>query len=204
MNVVWPGWTTTLAIALVSAFFTACVTEPVRAVIQRWVRRREVRRSLYGEILENWKAIDAQVEMAKQNAEMVAGIGVRFAMGFRKSSYEMAQRDPVIYYALRYRERYWMDILYRDAEHVITGKFNDDEQRLRNADFVAFEFLSVMKNRNLSRRMIYAATERQFRPYLTGRIAETNYADVSPVGAVERARRRFDKARDRFSLRKAI
>jgi hypothetical protein len=128
--------------------------------IQRWVRRRDVRRSLYREVLENWKSIDDQVRMATQDPKMIAGMGRRFALGFKRSSYEMAQRDPVMYYGLKHRERYWVEILYRDAENVITGKFDDDDQRLRNADSVAWQFLSMIKNRNLSRRMIYAAAER--------------------------------------------
>lgn len=120
-------WTKTLIIALVSSFFTACLTEPVRTAIQRGLRKREVRRSLYFEMVHNYGALLGQVMMAKRDSDMRSGIGERFAMGFKKSSFELAQRDPALYYSLGHDELYWIELLYRDMEHIITGSFADDK-----------------------------------------------------------------------------
>ena len=89
-----PEWVKTLSIALATSFFTLCLIEPVRAVIQRWVRRREVRRSLYHEMVLNFRALDGQVFMAERDPEMKGGLDDRFRRSFKKSSFELAQRDP--------------------------------------------------------------------------------------------------------------
>jgi hypothetical protein len=110
--------------ALVSSLFTVCLIEPVRVVSQRRLRRRELRRSLYQEMANNCGKLQAQVEMAKNDSDMRSGIGGRFAMGFKKFSFELAQRDPACC-SLGYSELYWIELLYRDMEHIISGTIRD-------------------------------------------------------------------------------
>jgi hypothetical protein len=69
-----PEWVRTLIIALVSSFFTVCLVEPVKAFIQRRLKRREVRRALYQEMANNYGKLQAQVDMAKHHPEMKSGI----------------------------------------------------------------------------------------------------------------------------------
>jgi hypothetical protein len=187
-----PEWIKTLIIALVSSFVTVCLIEPVKAVIQRRMRRREVRRSLYQEMANNYGKLQAQVSMANQHPEMRYGIGERFAMGFKKFSFELAQRDPATYYSLGYYELYWIELLYSGMEHVISGKFNDEEQHLRCADSTAYSFLATVKNRNLSRRLIFRVSPDWLRKHIRERLPDITYTDVEPPGLLERMRRRFD------------
>jgi len=52
---------------------------------------------------------------------MKEGIGERFAMSFKKSSYQLAQSDPATYYSLGHQETYWIELIYRDTERIIAG-----------------------------------------------------------------------------------
>jgi hypothetical protein len=187
-----PEWIKTLTIALVSSFFTVCMVEPVKALIQRRMRRNEVRRSLYQEMASNYGKLQAQVEMANDRPEMRTGIGDRFSMGFKKFSFELAQRDPATYYSLGYYELYWIELLYRDMEHIITGRFTD-EQHLRIAEFTVNSFLSMLKNRNLSRRLVHRVGPDWLRKQLRERLPEIAYIDIDAPSLLERTRRRFDQ-----------
>jgi hypothetical protein len=173
-------------------FFTVCLIEPVKTFIQGRLRRRELRRSLYHEMVCNHQALDGQVTMAKNDPEMKSGIGERFAMGFRKFSLELAQKDPVTYYNLEYFERYWIERRYSDMEHIIDGKFDDDEQHLRCADATAYLFLAAVKGRHLSRRLIFRVSPDWLRKHFCERLAAMTYTDLEPPNLVERMRRRFD------------
>jgi hypothetical protein len=186
-----PDWIRTLIIALISSFFAVCLVEPVKAFIQRRLKRREVRRALYQEMANNYGKLQAQVDMAKNNPDMTAGISERFAMGFKKFSFELAQRDPATYYSLGYYELYWIELLYRDMENIITGRFTD-EQHLHAAEFTAGSFLSMLKNRNLSRRLIHLVSPDWLRNHIRERLPEIEYIDVEPPSLIERVRRRFD------------
>jgi hypothetical protein len=188
-----PEWIKTLTIALVSSFFTVCLVEPVKAVIQRRMRRREVRRSLYQEMANNYGKLHAQVTMANRDPEMRSGIGERFAMGFKKFSFELAQRDPATYYSLGYYELYWIELLYSGMEHIISGKFNDEQQHLRAADYTAHSFLADVKNRNLSRRLVFRVSPDWLREHLRERLPEIAYIDMKSPSLLERTRRRFDQ-----------
>lgn len=101
-----PDWATTLAIALIASFFTVCFIEPIRVLVQRWLRRREMRRMLYQEMVLNFRALDGQVELAKHDAEMKEGLGYRFGRSFKRSAFEVAQHEPQTYYGLDDSERY--------------------------------------------------------------------------------------------------
>ncbi|MGA8221653.1 MAG: hypothetical protein WB780_08360, partial [Candidatus Acidiferrales bacterium] len=137
----------TLAIALVTSFFTVCLIEPIKAAIQRRGRKRELRRSLDHEMVLNHNALLAQVELAGRMPEMKNGIGDRFQRGFKKSSFAIAQHDPSIYYTLGYEERYWIELLYSGMENIIKGYFESDEYRFRAASFNAGQLLTYVKNR---------------------------------------------------------
>jgi hypothetical protein len=188
-----PEWIKTLIIALVSSFFTVCLVEPVKAAIQRRMRKREVRRSLYQEMAINYGKLLAQVEMANHDPEMRNGIDERFAMGFKKFSFELAQRDPATYYSLGYYELYWIELLYAGMEHIIKGKFIDEEQHLRAAGYTAHSFLVDVKNRNLSRGLVFRVSPDWLRKHLRERLPEIAYTDAKPPSLIERARRRFDQ-----------
>src|SRR5258708_30992597 len=187
-----PEWVRTLIIALISSFFAVCLVEPVKAFIQRRLKRREVRRAMYQEMANNYGKLQAQVGMAKDDPEMKIGIGKRFAMGFKKFSFELAQRDPATYYSLGYYELYWIELSYRDMENIITGSFTD-EQHLRAAGFTAHSFLSMLKNRNLSRRLVHRVSPDWLRKHLRERLPEIDYIDVEPPSLLERIGRRFDR-----------
>jgi hypothetical protein len=187
-----PDGVKTLTIALVTSFFTLCLIEPVRAAIQRWVRRRELRRSLYHEMVLNFRALDGQVFMAEHDPEMKTGIADRFGRSFKKSSFELAQRDPVIYYGLSYDERYWIELLYSGMEHVIKGHFTSDEQRLRAASFNAGYLLKYIKNRYVCKRLILRVSPIQIRRDIRKRLPNIDYVDIEPPNLFERIRRRFD------------
>ena len=126
-----PEWVKTLLIALATSFFTVCLIEPIRAAIGRWIRKREMRRSLYHEMALNFNALDGQVVMASHDP-MKAGTHDRFGRSFKRSGFDLALRDRVIYYGMGFDERYWIELLYSSMEHIITGRFRDDEQRRRH------------------------------------------------------------------------
>jgi len=140
----------------------------------------------------NYGKLQSQVEMAKHDPEMKTGIGERFAMGFKKFSFELAQRDPATYYSLGYYELYWIELSYRDMENIITGRFTD-EQHLRAAGFTAHSFLSMLKNRNLSRRLVHRVSPDWLQKHLRERLPEIHYIDVVPPSLLKRIRRRFDQ-----------
>lgn len=185
-----PEWVKTLSIALITSLFTVCLIEPIRAVIARWIRRRELRRSLYHELVLNFRALDAQVMFAMRDPEMKEGIGERFGRSFKKSCFDLAQRDPIIYYSLGSQERYWIELLYSDMEHVVNGKFDDNEQGLRSASFSAEYLLVCIKNRNLSKRLILKVSPVQLRKYIRERLPAVAYVDIEPPKFFERLRRK--------------
>jgi hypothetical protein len=113
-------------------------------------------------------------------------------MGFKKFSFELAQRDPATYYSLGCDELYWVKLLYGDMEHIIRGQFTD-EQHLRAADFTAGSFLSMLKNRKLSRRLVRRVSPDSLRKHLRERLPEVAYIDVEAPSLLERIRRRFDQ-----------
>src|SRR5258708_24288687 len=77
-------------------------------------------------------------------------------------------------------------------ENIITGSFTD-EQHLRAAGFTAHSFLSMLKNRNLSRRLVHRVSPDWLRKHLRERLPEIDYIDVEPPRLLERIGRRFDR-----------
>jgi len=185
-----PEWFKTLSIALITSLFTVCLIEPIRAAIGRWTRRRELRRSLYHEMVLNFRALDGQVLMAKRDAEMTPGIGYRFGRSLKRSCFDFAQRDPITYYTIGADERYWIELLYSGWQQVADGNF-DDEKRLLNADFNAGYLLTCIKNRNISRKLILKVSPIHLRKYIRERLPDVAYVDIEPPTFFERLRRRF-------------
>jgi hypothetical protein len=186
-----PDWVRTLVIAVFTSLAVVLLVEPVKVWSQRWFKKREIRRCLYYEMVHNYTALQSQVLLAEKDPTMKAGIGDRFAMSFKKSSYQLAQSDPATYYSLGYKETYWIDLIYRAAEHIITGRFTDDEQHLRATSSSAYSFLSCIKNRGLSKRLLFRVCPSPWRSDIRRRLAETDYVDRTP-NLLERMRRRFD------------
>lgn len=185
-----PEWVKTLIIALVTSFFTVCLIEPIRAAISRWIRKRELRRSLYHEMVLNFRALDLQVGLATRDAEMIAGIGYRFGESFKKSCFDFAQRVPLIYYTLRAEERYWIELLYSGWQQVADGHFDNDAQRLRNADFNAGYLLTCVKNRHLSRKLIFKVCPIHLRECIRERLPDVACVDIEAPKFLERLRRK--------------
>jgi hypothetical protein len=185
-------WIKTLVIALVSSFFAVILVEPVKAFIQRRTRRRELRRSLYHEMIRNYSELLGQVTIAHNNSEMKRGIGGRFATVFKKFSFELARRDPTTYYSLGH-EMHWIELRYADMEHVINGKFLDEDHHLRSADSTLYLFLANIRDRKLSRRLIFSVSPTWLRKHFRERLPEIPYTDVGPPGFLERAQRQFDQ-----------
>lgn len=189
------SWEKILATALVSSFFTACVTEPVKAYIQRHLKRKELRRSLYQEIMSNFEALHQQVDMAKHDDEMRTGVGVRFAMSYKRLAYDLALRDVATFYNIGHHELYWIELLYRDFQHVIDGRFTDEPQRLSNAEFTANSVLQNLKSRHMSKRLAFKVSRPWVKRHIRESLPEMPYIgrEESPDLA-ERLRRRWDRA----------
>ena len=187
-----PEWIKTLAIALVSSFFAVILVEPVKAFIQRRMRRRELRRSLYHEMIRNYSELLGQVTLAHSNREMKSGIGERFATGFKKFSFELARREPTTYYSIGH-EMHWIELRYGDMEHIINGKFIDEDQHLRSADCTLYLFRANIKDRKLSKSLIFSVSPLWLREHFRERLPEIPYTDVGQPGFLERTRRQFDQ-----------
>jgi hypothetical protein len=191
-----PEWTRTLVIALVTSVLTSLtvfvLVEPVKVWTRRWFKKRELRRCLYREMVHNYTALQSQVDFANRDAKMRNGIGERFAMSFKKSSYQLALSDPATYYSLGHEEAYWIELIYRDMEHIISGHFTDNEQHLRAASFSAGELLSCVKNRNLSKKLLYRVTPSSWWEDIRRRLPDVEYIDIQPPTFIERLRRRLD------------
>ena len=90
-----------------------------------------------------------------------------------------------------HRETYWIELIYRDAEHIITGRFTDNEQHLRAASFSADELLSCIKNRNLSKTVLQRVTPPSWWEDIRCRLPDVAYVDIEPPSLIERLRRRL-------------
>jgi len=188
------GWEKILATALVASFFTACVTEPVKA----WLKRRQFRRCLYFEIMKNYGALTGQIKMAEHDPEMKNGIGQRFAMGFNRIAYDIMLKDAPAFYSLGYYEVYWIELLYRDFEHVIHGCFDPEETRLRCAGYVAHSVLNNLKNRQMSKRLMFSVSPEWMKEDLRQNLPLTDYIDIDPPTLRERLLRRCDRLQYRI------
>jgi hypothetical protein len=76
-------------------------------------------------------------------------------------------------------------------ENVANGKFDDDTQRLRNAEFNAGQLLTFIKNRYINKRLILKVWPKHLREYILERLPEVRYVDIKPPNLFERVRRRF-------------
>src|SRR5208337_525298 len=188
-----------LATALISSLFTAAIAEPIKAFIQRHLRRKELRRVLYNEIVNNFGALHSQVEMAKHDIQMKDGIGKRFAMSYKRLAYDLAQKDAVAYYSLGFNELYWIELHYRDFENVINGRFDDNDQHLRNAEFTADYVLNNLKNRHLSKRHMFKVSPPWAKEYFRENLPKTSYIySHTTLTLVEKLRRRYDQLQYRL------
>jgi hypothetical protein len=186
-----PEWAKTLIIALVSSFFTVSLMEPIKAVIHQRIRKRAIRKCVYQEIVENYQHLRAQVSMATDDPRARSGIGIRFAMGFKKISFELAQGDPVTYYSLG-DELYWIELLYSGMQQVVEGSFDDDDQRLRNAGYHAHSVLSDIKNRHFSKNLMFHVSSKSLQEHFREELPKIPYIDVKPPSLLKRLQRRFD------------
>jgi hypothetical protein len=187
------GWEKIVAVALVTSFFTTCLIDPVKVWIQRRLKRREVRRSLYSEIVNNFVALQRQVELAKHTEEMKIGIGQRFAMGYKRLAYDLAMKDAAAFYSLGFDELYWIELLYRDFEHVIHGRPDSEDKRLSWAEFAADYVLNNLKNRHMSKRLMFGVSPRSVKEHFRHNLPLTPYIDTQPPGVRERLFRLYDR-----------
>ena len=187
------GWNKILVTALVSSFFTACVTEPIKGWIAGWRKRPQMKRYLHSEVAANFAALQRVVESAKHNSDLRAFIGDDFRKAYRRTSFDSAVNDASTFYELGPDWIYWLDFIYGSFERVATGSFDNDVQRLRNADFVAEQLLFLAKNRYLSLRLLLRASPEWMRQHLRDNLPSTRYTDVMVPSRMERVRRRIDR-----------
>jgi hypothetical protein len=177
-----------LATALVASFFTACVTEPVRA----WFQRRRVRRWLYREMIHNCSALSAWVQSAAANAEMQEHTAVQFLSEYRRLAYDLAIKDAG-FYSLRGDEPYRIDTIYREFERISQGSYEDAHDCFLRAQVASASVLHGMKDRSLSKRVAFSVStkwqKKCFRENLP-RILYINFDD--PPRLRERLWRRYD------------
>lgn len=186
-------WENILAAALISSLFTACLTEPVRIFVQRKLKRRELRRSLYWEMVHNFGALLSQVWMAEHHEEMKDGIGRWFEMGYQRLSYDIALKETPTLYTLSHTELYFITQTYRDFEGVIHKDFQNDNQRFLHAQFIAGCVLTNVKNRSFSKRLIFKVSPQWFKDHLRDNLPLENYIDLHPLGLHERLHRKWDQ-----------
>ncbi len=187
------GWEKILATALITSFFTACLTEPVKAWVQRYLNRRVLRRSIYREISNNSNALRGQVQLAKYNDEMKTGIGQRFAMEYKRLAYDHALKEAVTFYTLSHSELRYIDLLYQNFEQVIHGRIDSKEKGILNADFAADNVLHTLKNRHLSKRLMFNVSPDWVKEHFRENLPLTDYIDTEPPGLRERFFRRYDR-----------
>jgi hypothetical protein len=142
-------------------------------------------------MVHNYTALQAQVVFAKRDPAMKVRIGERFAMSFKKSSFQLAQSDPTTYYILGHHETYWIELIYRDMENVITRSSKNDDGNFIAGSFVADEFLSCVKNRNLSKKLLFKVTPSACQEDIKTWLPDVKYIDIKPPSLLEHIRRRF-------------
>ena len=187
------GWFKILVTALVSSFVTACLTTPATTWIQRRTRRRELRRALYWETASNFGALVGQVAYSERDASIRNDLNLRFKMEYKRLAYDTALKDSSLLYSLGHLELYWIETLYRDFGTVIDGPFTDCEHRLRCARSVNYQFISMLKNRNLSKRQMFSVSRNWVRRHLRQELSLANYTDIETPTFGERLLRKWDQ-----------
>jgi len=188
------SWPVVLATSLITSFFTACVTEPVKAALERRRNRRKLRRALYSEIMENFVVLFQRVEMAKRDEKATAGIGAVFGAWYRKKAFEKSSSDNAVgLYDLGHNELYWIELVYRTFDQVANGKFDSNQQRLANADFAANNIPTDLKNRYLSKRVMFSVSPDWVKRYLRETLPDMEYIVNDKLEWKERVLRRWDR-----------
>jgi len=191
------GWAKILATALISSLFIAAIAEPIKAFIQRHLKRNVLRGALYKEIVNNFRALHGQVEVAKHDIQMKDGIGRRFAMSYKRLALDLAQKDAAAYYSLGLDEVDWIELLYRDFEHVINGSFDNNDQHLGSAEIAADSVLTNLKNRHLSKRLMFKVSPPWAKEYFRENLPRASYLfPASTLG--EKLHRRYDQLQYRL------
>jgi hypothetical protein len=193
----WPAWTEgnkILVTALVASFSTACITEPVKAWVARWLRRRELRQALYWEIVNSFGELLKQLDMAEHDDKMKAGLGSRFKRwGYQRLTYDLAQTDPPTFYRLGHLELYWLRLLYADFDSVVRDG-EDDETTFIRAQSTVHSVLSDVKNRHLNQRLVFRVSPDWLRAHLRQSLPSFDYhPDRVPPGFRVRCLRRYDQ-----------
>ncbi len=177
-----------LATALVASFFTVCVTEPVKARLQR----RRVRKWLYREMLQNCSALSAWVQSAAPYVEMQEHTAVQFASEYRRLAYDLAVKDAG-FYSLRGDEPYRIDKIYREFERISQGSYDDAHDCFLRAKDAAASVLHGIKDRSLSKRVAFSASTKWQKKYFRQNLPRTFYINFDdPPSLRERLCRRYD------------
>jgi hypothetical protein len=193
----WPSWTEgnkILVTALVASFSTACITEPIKAWVARWLRRRELRRALYWETMNSFGELLKQLEMAEHDDKMRAGLGSRFKRwGYKRLTYDLAQTDAPTLYSLGHSELYWLGLLYADFDSIVRNG-EDDETTLIRAQSTIYSVLTNIKNRHLSQHLVFRVSPDWLRTHLRENLPPLDYLpDRVPPGFRVRFLRRYDQ-----------
>ena len=126
-------------------------------------------------MVHNYTALQARVDLAKRDPAMKVRIGERFAMTFTVEL-SLAESDPTdLLEFLGHHETYWIELIYRDMENVITRSSKNDDGNFIAGSFVADEFLSCVKNRNLSKKPLFKVTPSACQEDIKNRLPDVKY-----------------------------
>jgi hypothetical protein len=188
------SWPVALTISLITSFFTALVTEPTKAALERRRSRKKLRRALYSEIMENFVDLFNRVDVAKRDERAICGIGAAFAAWYRRKAFEKSSSENAVgLYDLGQNELYWIELAYRTFDQVANGKFDSDQQRLANAEFAASIMPTDLKNRHLSKCVMFSVSSEWVKKYLRETLPAMEYVMNEQLELKEQVLRRWDR-----------
>ena len=93
-------------------------------------------------------------------------------------TYDNALKEPSVFYELGHDEIYWIDLMYRDWQNLVTKTFESSQQRLDNAAFATKAVLHHMKNRHIGERLMFRVSKRSMRRYFRAHLPAERYLGV--------------------------
>jgi hypothetical protein len=156
------------------------------------LKRRELRRALYWEVLNSLSELMKQLDMANNDDDMKEGLGRRFGRwGYRRLSYDLALKDAPSLYGLGHSEIYWLELMHANFQSVIRNS-EDTQMTLTRAEFAVHSVVSTIKNRHLRQWLAFSVSPPWLRKHLRERLPEAYYIDAS-VGMWEKMLRQWDR-----------
>ena len=113
-------WEKILITALVVSFFTACVTEPVKAFVQSRMKRRELRLAVYHEISANATRICFALKKDDWSS---------FSWSYQHLAYDFAKWEIALFQGLGHMEIDSIIKIYTAFESMTDGKVSAQRHR---------------------------------------------------------------------------